>query len=55
MDSKYLKYLEETEQPALLDKLFELVKERKFEEAYGVAMRMEAVKDVKWQLKKLEE
>jgi len=52
---KYTEYLEGKQgESALLQTILEQVEARKFEEAFGTAMRIKAVKDIKWELKKLD-
>lgn len=52
---KYQEFFESKQgEEALLQVMLEQVEKRMFEEAFGTAMRIKAIKDIKWELKKLE-
>jgi hypothetical protein len=54
--NKYQKYLEEKHSESqLLNELFNQVEAREFEKAYGTAMRIKAIKDIKWELLKIDD
>lgn len=54
--NKYQAWLDSNQgEESLLNELFAQVEKREFEEAYGTAMRIKAVRDIKWQLKKIDE
>jgi len=53
---KYQEYLDSQKgEDSLLSKLFDQVEKRQFEEAYGTAMHLKALRDIKWELKKIDE
>jgi len=52
---KYKAYLEDKhKEDSLLNEMLHQVEERKFEEAFGTAMRIKAIKDIKFELLKIE-
>ncbi|MFA6445739.1 MAG: hypothetical protein WCW14_00615 [Candidatus Paceibacterota bacterium] len=54
--NKYTQYLDSNlGEESLLSKMLEQVEKREFEEAYGTAMRIKAIKDIKWELLKIDE
>lgn len=54
--NKYTQYLESAQgEDKLLDEMLKQVELRQFEEAFGTAMRIKAIKDIKWELKKIDE
>jgi hypothetical protein len=51
----YTKYLEsEQGESSLLAVMLEQVEKRQFEEAFGTAMRIKAIKDIKWEMLKID-
>lgn len=53
--NKYTQYLEsEQGEDKLMAELFEQVTKRDFEPAYGTAMKILAMREIKWELKKLD-
>jgi hypothetical protein len=56
MSDKYRAYLEDSEsENKLLREMFEQVSDREFELAFGTAMRIKAIKDIKWDMLKIDE
>jgi|GEM_PF-5047498 len=54
--NKYTQYLDSNEgESKLLEEMFDQVEQRDFEKAYGTAMRIKAIKDIKFSLKQIDE
>lgn len=54
--NQYTQYLESDQgEDKLLGEMLTQVEERKFEEAYGTAMRIKAIRDIKWELRKIDD